>query len=161
MSGSTTKKVFVRRFDRDSLAGFVSPGTYLGPTGIELLKPDGTRSLVPYEDIKVVSFVRDLDSKEPVPEGRLFNARPKLGGLWVRMKFRDGEISEGVLSNNLLQLERFGFTLVPPSPYGNHQKLFVPRAALVEVHVLGVIGSPLKSRRPKQDRGDQIGLFEG
>jgi hypothetical protein len=160
LSGSTTKKVFIRRFDRESLAGFVSPQTYLRSAGVELLKPDGTHSLIPYEDIKVVSFVRDLDSKEPVPEGRLFNARPKLGGLWVRLKFRDGEISEGVLPNNLLQLENHGFTLVPPSPYGNHQKLFVPRAALVEAHVLGVIGSPLKRGKAKPESSVQIGLFD-
>ncbi len=160
MSGFTGKKVFVRRFDRESLTGFVSPQTYLQPGGMELLRPDGAHSLIPYEEIKVVSFVRDLESKEPVPEGRLFNARPKLEGLWVRLKFRDGEISEGVLPNNLLQLENYGFTLVPPNPYGNHQKLFVPRAALVEVQVLGVVGSPLKARKPKPAPKDQIGLFE-
>ena len=42
MSSSTTKKVVVRRFDRENLTGFINPLSYLQPNAIELLKPDGT-----------------------------------------------------------------------------------------------------------------------
>lgn len=160
MGGSTTKKVLVRRFDREPVLGFVNPQTCFHPLGLELLKPDGTHCLTPYEEIKVVSFVRDLDSTEPLPEGRTFVTRPRVEGLWLRLKFRDGEVSEGILANNLLQLETHGFTVIPPNPNGNHQKLFVPRAALLSVQVLGVVGSPLKPRKPKVVPQEQIGLFE-
>ena len=81
-------------------------------------------------------------------------------GLWVRMRFRDGEIMDGILSNNLLQLEPYGFNFVPPEPYANNQRMFSPREALTDFQVLGVVGSPLTRRRRKPASKDQIGLFE-
>ena len=67
---------------------------------------------------------------------------------------------EGVMPNNLLPLEPYGFTIIPPDPYSNQQRLFIPRAALQAVEVLGVVGSPLKKRKPKAAAKEQIGLFE-
>ena len=160
MAGSTTKKVLVRRFEREPLVGFISPQAYLRPAGVELLSTDGTVSLIPYEEIKDVCFVKDFEAAGQAPERKVFNTRPKIEGLWVRMKFRDGEIMDGVLSNNLLQLENYGFTIVPPDPYSNNQRIFVPRTALVESQVLGVVGSPLTRRKPKVVPKEQIGLFE-
>ncbi|HKX00606.1 MAG TPA: hypothetical protein VJN43_22895 [Bryobacteraceae bacterium] len=160
MAGSTTKKVMVRRFDREPLTGFVNPQTYLQASGVELMKPDGTVAIIPYQEVKTVSFVRDFEASEAQPERRVFHSRPKMDGLWVRMRFRDGEIMDGVLSNNLLQLEPYGFTFIPPEPYSNSQRIFSPRAALSELHVLGVVGSPLSRRRRKEVSKEQIGLFE-
>lgn len=161
MAGSTAKKVLIRRFDREPLTGFVNAQTYLQPGGVELLSPGGTLTLVPYSDIKVVCFVKDFDSLEPGPEKKVFNTRPKMDGLWVRMHLRDGEVLDGVLSNNLLQITPEGFTVTPPDAYSNNQKLFIPRAALSELNVLGVVGSPLTRRKAKTaPHQDQIGLFE-
>ena len=42
------------------------------------------------------------------------------------MTFRDDEVMEGILANNLLQLEPYGFTVVPPDPYSNNQRIFLP-----------------------------------
>ena len=36
LAGSTTKKVLIRRFDREPMAGYVHPQTYLRPNGVEL-----------------------------------------------------------------------------------------------------------------------------
>ena len=41
MAGSTTKKVLIRRFDREALTGFVNAQSYLQPAGVELLSPSG------------------------------------------------------------------------------------------------------------------------
>ncbi|MEO7144188.1 MAG: hypothetical protein ABI165_11890, partial [Bryobacteraceae bacterium] len=68
-------------------------------------------------------------------------------GLWIRLRFRDAETLEGLLPNNLLLQEPYGFTFVPPDPTFQNQKIFTPRAALDEVQVLGVVGSPLKRSR--------------
>jgi hypothetical protein len=76
------------------------------------------------------------------------------------MKLRDGEILEGILSNNLLALEPYGFTIIPPDPYSNNQRVFLPKAALTNVQVLGVVGSPLRKRKAKPVPKEQIGLFE-
>ena len=160
MAASTAKKVLIRRFDREPLTGFVNAQTYLQPQGVELLTPGGTLVVAPYSEIKVVCFVRDFDSVEPAQERKVFNSRPKTDGLWVRMHLRDGEVLDGILSNNLLQFTPEGFTVTPPDAYSNNQKLFVPRAALNQLNVLGVVGSPLTRRKPKPVPEGQIGLFE-
>ena len=153
MAGTTAKKVVVRRFERESLTGFVNPFSYLQPTFIELLKPDGALVQMPYGEVKSVSFVKDFDGE---PETRrIFLARPKLEGLWVRMVFSDGEVFDGILPNNLLSWDFAGFTVTPPEPDGNNQRVFVPRQALRGIQVLGVVGSPLRGKRRKAAAGDQ------
>ncbi|MBZ5582285.1 MAG: hypothetical protein LAQ30_08795 [Acidobacteriia bacterium] len=159
MAGSTTKKAIVRRYEKEPLAGYVNPASYLQPAGIELLSAEGKVSTIPYEEIKTVSFVRDFESPA-LAERRVFHTRPKMEGLWVSFHFRDGEVMEGILPNSLLQIETYGFTLVPPDPYGNNQRVFIPRAAVTLAEVLGVVGSPLKKRRPKLVPKEQIGLFD-
>ncbi len=159
MAGSTTKKAVIRRYEREALAGYINPVSFLQPTGVELLSAEGNISSVPYQEIKSIAFVRDFDAGAE-PERRVFNTRPKMEGLWVRFVFRDGEVMEGVMPNNLLQLEHYGFTANPPDPYSNTQRIFVPRASVTSVEVLGVVGSPLKRRKAKPAAKDQIGLFE-
>ncbi len=160
MAGSTNKKIVIRRFDRESVPGFVNPQTYLQPSGLEVLTLGGSVLEVPYADIKALCFVREFGNGEPLDEHRVFLSRPKVNGIWIRMKFRDGDIMEGVLPNNLLQLEQYGFTFVPPNPNSNNQKIFVPKAALFEVQVIGVVGSPLRQRKPQPKPKEQIEQFE-
>lgn len=159
MSGSTTKKAILRRFEKEPLAGYVNPISFLQPTGIEVLSAEGRVTTVPYEEIKTVSFVRDFEGSGNAGR-RVFNTRPKIEGLWLSLEFRDGEVLEGILPNDLLQLEPFGFTVVPPDSYSNNQRVFVPRAALRSAEVLGVVGSPLRRRRAKAVPKEQIGLFD-
>lgn len=161
MAASTSKKVRISRFDREPLLGYVNPVTYLRPAGVELLTPDGNYSVVPYEEVKSVQFVKDFEPPDPAAERKVFSTRPKMDGLWVRIKFRDGEVMDGILPNNLLMTGAHGFTVVPPDPYSNNQRLFLPRAALTELQVLGVVGSPLRRRaKPKAVPKEQIGLFD-
>jgi len=160
LSSSTTKKVLIRRFEREPLVGFINPQVYLRTDGVEVLTTGGAVSLVPYIEVKSVCFVKDFDAADHEPERKVFNTRPKTDGLWVRMTFRDDEVMEGILANNLLQLDPHGFTVVPPDPYSNNQRIFLPKTALKELQVLGVVGSPLKRRKPKPEVKDQIGLFE-
>ena len=157
MAGSTAKKVVVRRFDRETLTGFVNPFSYLQPQGLELLRQDGSLAVLPYGEIRSVAFVKDFDG-EPEPS-RVFLNRPKLEGLWVRMVFRDAEVMDGILPNNLLSWEAAGLTVTPPEPDSNNQKVFVPREALRSVQVLGVVGSPLRTKRKKAPAADQPTLF--
>jgi len=49
--------------------------------------------------------------------------------------------------------------LIPPHPYGAQQRVFLPRAALRSVEVLGVVGSPLKRRKGHAAPEQQIDLF--
>jgi hypothetical protein len=159
MAGSTTKKVQIWRFDREALSGFVNPTTYISESGIELLTLAGNVIVAKYAEIKAVVFVRDFDPAED--SGilrRSFLSRPKLDGLWLRLTFRDGDVQEAVMPNNLLHVEPLGFNLIPPE---TTQRLWVPRQALTRVQVLGVIGvRAAAARKPKPGAKDQIGLFE-
>jgi hypothetical protein len=160
LGGSTNKKVLVSRFDREPLSGFVNPQNYLLPEGLELLSQDGAVNVVAYAEVKLVCFVRDFQQGEPRKELRLFTTRPKMEGLWIRMRFRDGDAMDGLLSNNLLLMEPYGFSVIPPDPGFQNQRVFIPKAAVTGVQVLGVIGSPLRIRKTKPTPKEQIGLFE-
>jgi hypothetical protein len=156
LATSTNKKVHIQRFDRESLAGFVNPATYLTGSGVELLQRSGNLQVVPYGEVKVLYFVKDFPEGEP-NDRRAFLSRPKMDGLWVRLTFRDGDILEGVIPNNLMQIDPTGFLVIPPD---STQRVFVPRQALADVQVLGVVGSPLRRGRKKPPAKEQIGLFE-
>ena len=158
MPVSTTKKAFVRRFDRETLRGFLNPHEYLQPAGVELLTPEGSILSVVYQEIKAVCFVKEFEiAAEPA---KVFHTRPKMEGLWVRMRFRDGDVMDGILPNNLLQWDLYGYSVIPPEPYSNNQKIFVPRDALTAIHVLGVVGSPLTKTRKRPVPKEQASLFE-
>lgn len=152
------KKVVITRFERENLAGFVNPFSYLQALHIELLKPDGQLVLIPYEEVKSVCFVQDFEAAPEVR--RVFLTRPKLEGLWVRMVFRDSEVLDGILPNDLLASGISGFTVTPPEPDGNNQRVFVPRQALKSIQVLGVVGSPLRGKKKKATDEDQGRLFQ-
>jgi hypothetical protein len=158
LAGSTTKKAVIRRYQREALAGYVNPASFLQPAGVELISEEGRTTVVPYAEVKTVAFVREFSDGER--ERRVFFTRPKMEGLWVSLKFRDGEVMEGVLPNNLLQRDEHGFMIVPPDPAGRQQRVFIPRAALQSAEVLGVVGSPLKKRKAQPAAREQIRLFE-
>lgn len=126
-----------------------------------MLSPDGSLSVIPYQQVKMVCFVRDLEGPSLLTERREFLARPKTMGLWVGLTFRDGDRLEGTVPNNLLLIEPDGFALTPPEASGNTQRVFAPRQALTEIQVLGVVGSPQRpsSRKKKPQPSEQIRLF--
>jgi hypothetical protein len=157
---STNKKVLIARFDKAPLEGFAQLPEGLTAEGLEVLSPTGAVTRVPLVDVRAVCFIREFEAGETWQKQRAFLSRPKAPGLWVRLKFRDGEVLEGVMPNNLLN-EPSGFAVVPPDPTFQNQHIFVPREAVTAVEVLGVIGSPLKRRTKVAPDGDkQLQMFE-
>ena len=159
---STNKKVVVVRFDREPLSGVASlPG--LGEEGcVEILTSTGTLVKAPLDEVKAVCFAKDLPPPDAWRPNRYFAVRPKTNGLWLRFRFRDHDGLDGVVANNMLILEPLGFTIIPPDPSFLNQRIFVPRMALLEAQVMGVIGSPLRLKpvsRLKPKSPDQIEMF--
>jgi hypothetical protein len=154
---TTHKKVVVRKMDRDSVTGYVA-AAFLTDGKIEVMNTAGNVVSIALVDIKGVYFVRELGDSESLTR-KTFTSRPRMEGLWVRLRFRDNEIIEGMMPNDLLQEGSDGFSIIPPDPNSNTQRIFVPRSALSELTVLGVIGekSARRGRRPEDTR--QVTLF--
>ena len=137
-AASTHKKVIVTFSDGTSLQGYMNP-LRLPDDPLDVLTTNGEHREVPLKEIRAVYFVRDF-TDDYEPERKAFFSRPKLDGLWVRLKFRDNETLEGVVSNDLLALLDSGIQITPPDLNGAAVRIFVPRSALSEVTVLGVVG---------------------
>ena len=159
MAQSTNKKVLLARFDREPVEGFVHASAGFNDQTIEVLTPSGTLLRIPIADTKAVCFVRDFDAGETWREHRTFLTRPKMPGVWVRLLFRDSDSVEGMLPNNLMLVDPAGFSIIPPDPTFQNQRIFVPRPALREVQVLGVVGSPLRRRGTKKTAEEQLEMF--
>ena len=152
---STHKKVVVTFADRTTLQGYLNP-TRLPDDPLDVLTTNGEHREVPLKEIRAVYFVRDF-TDDYEPERKAFFSRPKLDGLWVRLKFRDNETLEGVVSNDLLALLDSGIQITPPDLNGAAVRIFVPRSALSEVTVLGVVG--VARRKPAVAAPAQPKLF--
>lgn len=158
---STHKRVVVETFDGNRFHGYLNPRNFDRPDGLEMLDLTGQALNLSWSQVKLAWFVRDWDVP-PRPQQTTFSRRPRLEGLWVRLRFRDDEILEGILVNDLTQQSDHGFLLTPPDLDTTHQRVFVPRAALTSLEVVGVIrgGEPRRRRRATPaDEGRQPSLF--
>jgi hypothetical protein len=156
---STHKKVIVRKLDRDSLQGYVAPTSFVSEGRLELLNTSGKVVMLVLKDVKGVYFVRDFNDSEGVSR-KTFATRPRSEGLWVRLKFSDNDILEGMMPNDLTQVLPEGFLIIPPDTRANTQRIFVPRTALVTMNVLGVIGGPqARRRRATTADAQQVPMF--
>ena len=153
-SASTHKKVVVLLLDRTLLRGYLNPAKLGDAESVDLLTPGGEHRTFPIKDVRSIYFVREFtDNFEP--ERKAFLSRPKLEGLWVRLKFRDNDCIEGVVPNDLLSLLDRGVQITPPDLHGATVRIFIPRTALSEMTVLGVVG--IARRKPVT--AVQPGLF--
>lgn len=155
---STHKKVIVRKMDRDSVNGYVSPANFLVDGKLEMLNTAGNVVAVDLKEIKGVYFVREFGTAESLAR-KTFTTRPRTEGLWVRLRFRDNEIIEGMMPNDLAQLDGAGFFVNPPDTRSNTQRIFIPRSAVSAVTVLGVIGATTQRRRAAAADTRQVPMF--
>jgi hypothetical protein len=154
---STHKKVIVRKMDRDSVSGYVSQAEFVRDGKLELLNTSGTVIAIDLREIKGVYFVREFGDSESLTR-KTFTSRPRSEGLWVRLRFKDSEILEGLMPADLAQTTPEGFLVSPPDQRSNTQRIFVPRTALESLTVLAVIGASRRKRRAQDQR--QVPMFE-
>jgi hypothetical protein len=142
---STHKKVVIVLADKKPLRGYLNP-TRLGQAGpVDLLTPDGEHQEIPLAKVRSIYFVREF-SDDFEPERKAFLSRPKLDGLWIRLRYSDGETLEGVVTNDLLTMLDNGIQITPPDLNSTTDRIFIPRSALTELTVLGVVG--ITRRKP-------------
>jgi Family of unknown function (DUF6982) len=142
---STHKKVVVVLSSKKAVRGYLNPSRLGQIDPVDLLTPDGEHQELPLAGIRSVYFVRDF-SDDFEPARKAFLSRPKLDGLWLRLRYLDGETLEGVVPNDLLSLLDSGVQITPPDPNSTTDRIFIPRSALNELTVLGVVG--IARRKP-------------
>lgn len=155
---STHKKVIVRKMDRDSVSGYVAPAQFVQDGKLELLNTAGTVVAMELREIKGVYFVREFGDSESLTR-KTFTTRPRSEGLWVRLRFKDNEILEGLMPADLTQSTPEGFLINPPDQRSNTQRIFVPRSALESLTVLAVIGASRRQRRAVATDTRQVPMF--
>ena len=131
--------------DKKPLRGYLNPVRLGQADPIDLLTQEGEHIEVPLARVRSVYFVREF-SDDFEPERKAFLSRPKLDGLWVKLRYNDGDTLEGVVPNDLLSLLDNGLQITSPDLKSSTDHIFVPRAALSEVTVLGVVG--IARRKP-------------
>ena len=131
--------------DKKPLRGYLNPGRLGQADPIDLLTLEGEHAEIRLAHVRSIYFVREF-SDDFEPERKAFLSRPKLDGLWVRLRYNDGETLEGVVPNDLLALLDSGLQITSSDLNSTTDRIFVPRAALTEVTVLGVVG--IARRKP-------------
>jgi hypothetical protein len=156
---STHKKVIVRKMDRDSVAGYVSGAQFVNEGKVEVLNTSGTVIAIDLKEIKGVYFVREFGEAESLAR-KTFTSRPRAEGLWVRLRFKDSEVLEGLMPADLVQSMAEGYLVSPPDQRSNTQRIFVPRTALESLTVLAVIGATRRKPRGGGEDQRQVAMFE-
>jgi hypothetical protein len=144
---STHKKVVIVLSNKKPVRGYLNPARLGQIDPLDVLTPDGEHQELALATIRSVYFVRDF-SDDFEPERKAFLSRPKQDGLWLRLRYLDGETLEGVVPNDLLSLIDNGLQITPPDLNSSTDRIFIPRSALSEVTVLGVVG--IARRKPPQ-----------
>ena len=155
---STHKKVVVRKMDRDSINGHVAPANFVRDGKLELLNTAGNVVAIDLRDIKAVYSVREFSDSDS-PSRKTFTTRPRTEGLWVRLRFKDNEVLEGMMPNDLSLTTAEGFLVNPPDLRSNTQRIFVPRTALDSLTVLAVIGATHRRRKGAPTDTRQVPMF--
>jgi hypothetical protein len=160
------KKVVVRHFVAGPAWGYLPASGLVSDGQITLLQVDGRTKSLGISDVKWIAYVRDFNLSDAIDPERIgrksFAARPRGEGLWLRLGFHDGDLLEGLAAFDMgfidTLLEDRGLFLAPPDGKANAQRIFVPRAALKTVELLGLVTSP--SKRAGTDRDAAKAMVE-
>ncbi len=147
--GTSNKKAVVQLLDLTAIKGYLNPAGLGQVRTLDLLTEDGEHKEIRLESVRAIYFVRELGDPFQL-ERKTFLSRPKLNGLWVRLRFRDEDVIEGLAANDLVELLDGGIQLTPPDLHENTMRLFIPRSAIEEMKVLGVVG--IARRGPREIR---------
>jgi len=165
---SLRKPVIVRKFSRDWCAGYAGLSFGQDSPELEILDPGGKVLRIAWDQIKWVCYVRDFPSPSSPAENanperllhKRFSIRPRTAGVWLRMTLTDGEEIEGLVANDRSLVEGSGLLLTPPDTRSNTQRIYIPRAAIQTLEVVGLIGAGArKGRAVRRTPSDQPELF--
>jgi hypothetical protein len=89
-------------------------------------------------DIKAIFYVTCFDGNSDHNPLNFHSGVSVVPGIWVRLKFVDGEVMEGIVSNSIRYLVDPGFFLRPTDPDSNNKLVYVVKSWLADHCVLGM-----------------------
>jgi hypothetical protein len=148
-SESVPLKVVVHLRNGGLLKGFLHNGNgvntvlssgsgVLPAAGLLLKSVSGDVMEVDLETTKAVFVVNSFEGRPDYTEIKFFHETPGIAGLWVRVKFQDNEVTEGIVQNSLDFVNNPGFFMKPPDPQSNNRRVYVLKKSLVDFKVLGI-----------------------
>ena len=153
------KPVIVRKFSREWLSGYAASEEMGSTHELELLDSSGKVNRISWDQIKWVCSVRELPASGDTsnPERllrRRFTAKPRNPGIWLRILFPDGEELEGLAPNDRTLITGAGLFITPPDTRSNTQRVFIPRSAIAQLELLGLIPQPGQRKSPAPAQPD-------
>lgn len=141
---STSSKVVVQ-LPTGPVKGFVaeedfanSTGTAFDPDSLKLQLASGEERHVSVQDAKGIFFVKDFDGKTHHSDIRFHDGAEPAEYLWVRVKFNDGEVLEGMIDNSCDYILGRGFWITPTDPTSNNWLIYVFKTHMSHFEVLGM-----------------------
>lgn len=143
------EKVVVHLADRKLLKGYMDMADSVAgahiicnghpvPEQIEMELVSGGRTSIDLRSAKALFFVKEFDGQPQYSDLRFFRRTPEFAGLWVRVRFHDDELAEGLVQNSLDFLLSRGFLMKPSDPRSNNRFIFALKSALAGFEVLGL-----------------------
>jgi hypothetical protein len=108
------------------------------PAQIALDLAAGGKTVIDLRSAKALFFVKTLEGRNDYVEIKFFERNPQIEGLWIKIRFKDGEVTEGIVHNSLPFVSDTGFFLRPPDPHSNNRVVFVVKSFLNDFRVLGI-----------------------
>lgn len=108
------------------------------PSTVSLEVPGAGSRLVDLNSAKALFFVKTLEGRSDYVEVKFFERNPQIEGLWIKIKFKDGEVTEGIVHNSLPFVADSGFFLRPPDPQSNNRVVYVVKGFLSNFRILGI-----------------------
>ena len=97
--GSLVKGILRDTESFDPLSAGLIGQTLPSTVAVEL--PEGGSRTVDLKNAKALFFVKKLEGRSDYVEVKFFERNPQIEGLWIKIKFKDGEVTEGIVHNSL------------------------------------------------------------
>jgi hypothetical protein len=108
------------------------------PAEVTIEPESGNPRVINLKSAKALFFVKSHEGKSSYVELKFFERNPQIEGLWIKIRFRDGEITEGIVHNSLPFVADSGFFLRPPDPQSNNRVVYVVKSFLTDFRILGI-----------------------
>ena len=134
MPKDSLHKVVLHNRDGNNTFGFARQTEFSDE--IKIITREGKDETVPLSQLKAVFFVRDFKGDPQYQAVQFLNKAPMSEKLLVRVRFADGEVIEGRVTNGVGLLIETGFYLWPSDPEDNNIGIFIPKSAIADFSIL-------------------------